>query len=506
MEFHQQKLIEVNQLYEEHEITVEKLRSALIREIPLLVQEYQLTSSQITALEEYVNDKLTLFRYLRKNQFSLTITLSLLLDTIRWRLTERVDEINLDTVYDTLSAPLCFYHREDRCGRPILIIQLRYLPFAELQANGLTQQEIAAHYVIPLFIFMLETTRKLLLDKTKKRKEQNMKYPILMDSIVLVDFKDASGLPKDISMAQSFIKLLKRFPGTAGMVCLLNFGWVYQGMWQMIKMLLSQEAKNRVSFPKLKELKNFIDDSNLLVEFGGDDNFEWNIDQSEILNRYSNRPKSIKESKRETEEGEEGEMDLSSPPISAYATPTGTMTPVLYTPITKPMFPLRATKSVTSLSTMSKIENQLHRVYSKLGLQKLDSRNNNTSQKNDDYSSHNNKSNAVSHSALSQRLLSLQQQQNNHGDTRQPLKGNMIINNKNQNDNSSIIKIILLSLISLEKKVSHGITQLLFNYRLWIYCFILVTYLLRRRRLSSLPLLIQFITNRQPYLRRYISY
>lgn len=72
-------------------------------------------------------------------------------------------------------------------------------------------------------------------------------------------------LKKDISMAQSFIKLLKRFPGTAGMVCLLNFGWVYQGMWQMIKMLLSQEAKNRVTFPKLKELKNFIDESNLLV-------------------------------------------------------------------------------------------------------------------------------------------------------------------------------------------------------------------------------------------------
>lgn len=66
-------------------------------------------------------------------------------------------------------------------------------------------------------------------------------------------------------MAQTFIKLLKRFPGTAGMVCLLNFGWVYMGLWQMLKMLLSQEAKNRVSFPKLKELKNFIDESNLLV-------------------------------------------------------------------------------------------------------------------------------------------------------------------------------------------------------------------------------------------------
>jgi hypothetical protein len=50
----------------------------------------------------------------------------------------------------------------------------------------------------------------------------------------------------------------------AGMVCLLNFGWMYQGMWQMIKMILSQEAKNRVAFPKLKELKTIIDETHLL--------------------------------------------------------------------------------------------------------------------------------------------------------------------------------------------------------------------------------------------------
>jgi hypothetical protein len=50
----------------------------------------------------------------------------------------------------------------------------------------------------------------------------------------------------------------------AGMVCLLNFGWMYQGMWQMIKMILSQEAKNRVAFPKLKELKSIIDETDLL--------------------------------------------------------------------------------------------------------------------------------------------------------------------------------------------------------------------------------------------------
>ncbi|CAO3641526.1 unnamed protein product [Cunninghamella echinulata] len=347
---------------------------------------------------------------------------------------------------------------------------------------------------------MLETTRKLLLEKTKKRQDQHIKNPILVDTIVLIDFKDADGLPKDLSMAQTFIKLLKRFPGTAGMVCLLNFGWVYMGLWQMIKMLLSQEAKNRVSFPKLKELKNFIDESNLLVEFGGNDRFEWNIDQDETFNRYSNRSIGSKESKDEKEERKE---DLSSPPISAYATPTGSLTPVIYTPNVKPMIPLpnTTTAASASISTMAKIENQLHRVYSKLGLQKLDD-----NKQKEDYSLYDNKNNAVSHTALSKRLLTLQQQQQSNS-IRQPINENTIITNRNRNNNNqSIVKMILLSLITLEKKLAYGITQLLFNYRSWIYCFILVSYLLRRRRLNSIPLLIQYITNRQFLLKKYISY
>lgn len=65
-------------------------------------------------------------------------------------------------------------------------------------------------------------------------------------------------------MATSFIQLLRRYPSSTGTVCLLNFGWMYQGLWQMIKLLLSEQAKKRVCFPKVSDLACFIDDQELL--------------------------------------------------------------------------------------------------------------------------------------------------------------------------------------------------------------------------------------------------
>lgn len=50
-----------------------------------------------------------------------------------------------------------------------------------------------------------------------------------------------------------------------GTVNLINFGWMYQGLWQMCKLVLSEEAKSRVNFPKVKNLKTFIDEDNLLI-------------------------------------------------------------------------------------------------------------------------------------------------------------------------------------------------------------------------------------------------
>lgn len=49
-----------------------------------------------------------------------------------------------------------------------------------------------------------------------------------------------------------------------GTVNLIHFGWVYQGLWQMCKLVLSNEAKAKVKFSTPKELQEYIDEQDLI--------------------------------------------------------------------------------------------------------------------------------------------------------------------------------------------------------------------------------------------------
>lgn len=55
-----------------------------------------------------------------------------------------------------------------------------------------------------------------------------------------------------------------RFPGSMGSIYVMNFGWMYQGLWQMVKFIISEEARSRISFPSAKEMTDFIAPENLL--------------------------------------------------------------------------------------------------------------------------------------------------------------------------------------------------------------------------------------------------
>lgn len=68
-----------------------------------------------------------------------------------------------------------------------------------------------------------------------------------------------------MTFLKSFVTLLRRYPGMTGTVNLINFGWMYQGLWQMCKLVLSNEAKSKVNFPKLQDLSILIDPKDLIT-------------------------------------------------------------------------------------------------------------------------------------------------------------------------------------------------------------------------------------------------
>lgn len=129
-----------------------------------------------------------MFRFLRKNKYSLPTSLSLLLDTIRWRIQADIDKIRVSTVTEFLGQPLVYFHKTDKLNRPVLIVNLAHLPKAPVGYD-------VTEFLTPLVIFVLETARLLIWDMTQERTELGVKDPLILETVVLVEFKNANALP-----------------------------------------------------------------------------------------------------------------------------------------------------------------------------------------------------------------------------------------------------------------------------------------------------------------------
>lgn len=121
------------------------------------------------------------------------------MDTIRWRIIADIDNIRIPSVAnDFLAEPLVYFHKTDKVNRPILMVNLAYLPKAPASTD-------VSEYLTPLVIFVLETARLLLWDTCQERIKSNVENPMILETLVLVNFKDANSLPTVSNMFDLFI-------------------------------------------------------------------------------------------------------------------------------------------------------------------------------------------------------------------------------------------------------------------------------------------------------------
>lgn len=78
----------------------------------------------------------------------------------------------------------------------------------------------------------------------------------------------------------------ERFPGFVNNINVLNFGWMYQGVWSLLKHLLSEEAKESIHFTTVRELQPIISEDRILKDMGGTDDFVWTFDSDQVLQKY----------------------------------------------------------------------------------------------------------------------------------------------------------------------------------------------------------------------------
>ncbi|KAI9271780.1 hypothetical protein BDA99DRAFT_556993 [Phascolomyces articulosus] len=283
-----EKAVLLDSQYTQHEQDISRLTERLNRDVELL----GFSTPDLHDAKAYLKDDVTVFRYLRDSDFDETKAHERLLDTIRWRQEQGVARMTVDSVASEFfdGGGFAIFHKQDKLGRPVAMARMRYFPQFQDKSKSLTD------FIRPYACLMMEIIRKEMLDITcrnrnkmmeERGKEYNKSCVLVSQMAVIIDIGKAPFIPIDANLVKTIMELMdRRFPGFIGSIYVMNFGWMYQGIWQMVKYLLSDEARSRISFPSSQEVLEIVSKENLLAELGGDDDYEWTLDTDPILKKY----------------------------------------------------------------------------------------------------------------------------------------------------------------------------------------------------------------------------
>jgi len=122
---------------------------------------------------------------------------------------------------------------------------------------------------VPLFesekftLFLLETGRL------------SIKPPVEMCSIVF-DMTDFSMNNMDYPYVKFVLHCLQNYyPECLGVCLIVNAPWIFNGCWKVIKPLLDPVVSSKVHFIKTEELKDFINDDQLMQCYGGSNPYDY---------------------------------------------------------------------------------------------------------------------------------------------------------------------------------------------------------------------------------------
>ncbi|GAA5799638.1 hypothetical protein HPULCUR_005054 [Helicostylum pulchrum] len=268
-----------NEEYIQHQTEIINIQKRLEQDIQILGFD----SNDYKDALDYVQDKVTIFRFLKDTDFDLDKAMERLLDTIEWRRENGIGRMTYQSIAsEFFEGGFAFFHKHDLIGRPVAIIQMRHFPKFKDKTKSLTE------FMKPFACLVMEMARQITRDLTRNNEIEN-NQPILVSQIsIIIDIAKAPFVPVDSSLIQTLQAINNsRFPGFVGSVYIMNFGWMYQGIWQVVKLVLTEQAKARVNFITAQETKHIMDENNLLKALGGKDTYEWSLDSDLMLDLYA---------------------------------------------------------------------------------------------------------------------------------------------------------------------------------------------------------------------------
>ncbi|EGG07614.1 uncharacterized protein MELLADRAFT_85463 [Melampsora larici-populina 98AG31] len=289
------------QTFKSHLITLNQLQQRSHHEVLKSFNHsnsLQLSNQAIQILSHFLDDKLNLYRFLKREKFDIENTLKLLSNTLQWRLDSQIDLLSsssIDPFY--LHQPLFYFHPQlkDKWNRPCGVLNLKHVSRTEDGTlDGLKEfiawsWELGRRYMQDSNSDSLNTL--LSQSDNLNPNSDTESVPIQLQMVIIVDLKDASLNNLELELLPYFMDLLKNnFPGMVGAIFVLNYGWMYSGMWQVAKRVLPQSTLDRIMFPNQKELLKFFNPSNLLTQHGGKLEYQYHHLNNPIINLYGKPP------------------------------------------------------------------------------------------------------------------------------------------------------------------------------------------------------------------------
>ncbi|RDD46768.1 Motile sperm domain-containing protein 2 [Trichoplax sp. H2] len=178
---------------------------------------------------------------------------------LKWRLEFKVNDITTESINTgVIQAGVLFVRNHDKNGRPILVFSGRK-----------HQKDTVAHAGgKQLFVYLME--------KLYRQFQYKKKIMCLFDMT-------GSGLTNlDMQFVKFVISCFENYyPGLLGVLVILELPWTLNAAWKIIKTWLSKEALEIIKVIKKNEIKNFVNEDQLLSHLGGKDCYEYS---SAILN------------------------------------------------------------------------------------------------------------------------------------------------------------------------------------------------------------------------------
>lgn len=246
---------------------------------------------------------MTLYRFLKDTVFAEDDTVERLIETIQWRKELRVSRMTYQSIAsEFFEEGFAFFHKQDILGRPVAIIQMRHFPKFKDKTKSLSE------FMQPFACLVMEIARQLTRDLTRKNEFDGVTPELISQISIIIDIAKAPFVPVDSNLMHALKDIVNlRFPGFVGSVYIMNFGWMYQGIWQVVKLVLTEQAKARVNFISNEEVKQVIAEEDLLtgrndqafaiinkinplqIVLGGKDDYQWSLDSDLILNIYATK-------------------------------------------------------------------------------------------------------------------------------------------------------------------------------------------------------------------------